>query len=169
MIRDPRVRRAYVLTKVGVFAAAALATLPLSNVFGARAWWGLGVFGVVLGAVTIGVLASGRSSGVERHPTGGERHDEEPDPERPVLLPIEDSIDLHPFSPRDIPKVVEDYIAEALEHGFQEVRLIHGRGIGFQRDRVRSILESHPMVEDFHDAPPSAGGWGATIAHLRRG
>ncbi len=83
-----------------------------------------------------------------------------------VELPIEDAIDLHPFAPRDIPDVVGSYLEAAHEAGFREVRLIHGRGIGVQRERVRATLARHPLVRRFANAPPERGGWGATIAWL---
>ena len=79
-------------------------------------------------------------------------------------VPIEDSLDLHAFQPRDIPSVVADYIAEAHAKGFREVRLIHGRGRGVQRGIVQAALERHPLVESFSDAPESH--LGATIAVL---
>lgn len=88
--------------------------------------------------------------------------------EDPIPLPIEDALDLHAFAPRDIPSVVEEYLAECLRLGLVEVRLIHGRGTGFQRDVVRSLLAVHPSVAAFADAPPERGGWGATIVQLRR-
>jgi dsDNA-specific endonuclease/ATPase MutS2 len=83
-----------------------------------------------------------------------------------VVLPVEDSLDLHTFRPRDVKDVVENYIDEALAAGFHEVRVIHGRGIGVQREIVRKTLERHPSVLDYADAPPGHGGWGATIARL---
>lgn len=86
-----------------------------------------------------------------------------------AVLPIEDSIDLHGFLPREIPDVVESYIEAAAEKGFREVRLIHGRGTGFQRMRVREVLARHPLVEHFTDAPATRGGWGATLVFLRAG
>ena len=86
----------------------------------------------------------------------------------PVRVPIEDALDLHPFAPREIAEVVESYLAEAAAAGFREVRLIHGRGTGFQRGRVRSVVARHPAVERFADAPPERGGWGATLVWLRR-
>jgi dsDNA-specific endonuclease/ATPase MutS2 len=99
----------------------------------------------------------------------------EPEPEQPppgeddiAVLPIEDSIDLHGFQPRDIPSVVEEYLREAHARGFTEVRLIHGRGKGVQRRVVQSILAKHPLVESFRDAPASRGGWGATLAVFKR-
>ena len=85
----------------------------------------------------------------------------------PVVIPIEDALDLHAFAPRDIASVVESYVEAATDAGFREVRLIHGRGIGFQRSRVREVLSKHPLVESFRDASPERGGWGATIAILR--
>jgi DNA-nicking Smr family endonuclease len=84
-------------------------------------------------------------------------------------LPIEEQIDLHAFSPRDVPEVVRSYLEAAAERGFREVRLIHGRGIGFQRERVREVLADHPRVESFEDAPPDRGHWGATLVRLRSG
>jgi dsDNA-specific endonuclease/ATPase MutS2 len=96
---------------------------------------------------------------------------EDPEPDEPqpdvALLPIEDAIDLHGFQPRDIPSVVEEYLAAAHERGLRELRLIHGRGIGFQRQRVRELLARHPLVERFADAPAYRGGWGATLVWLR--
>ncbi len=90
-------------------------------------------------------------------------------PDLPVELPIEDSIDLHAFAPRDIPSVVEEYLREAHRRGFSEVRLIHGRGRGVQRAVLRALLASHPLVARFSDASPERGGWGATVVVLRRG
>jgi DNA-nicking Smr family endonuclease len=89
--------------------------------------------------------------------------EEEPDP---VVVPIEDTLDLHPFAPADVRSVVESYLEAALEAGFREVRLIHGRGIGVQRESVRALLARHPLVAEFRDAPPEAGGWGATLVRL---
>ena len=86
----------------------------------------------------------------------------------PVVLPIEDSIDLHAFAPREIPSVVEEYLEQCIQAGIFEVRIIHGRGKGVQREIVRSILEKNPLVASFKDAPAEAGGWGATVVALRR-
>jgi dsDNA-specific endonuclease/ATPase MutS2 len=91
------------------------------------------------------------------------------DDEEPVPLPIEDALDLHTFAPRDVASVVEEYLIEAAARGFREVRVIHGRGIGVQREIVRAVLGRHPLVESFIDAPPERGGWGATIVRLRTG
>jgi len=85
----------------------------------------------------------------------------------PVVLPLEDSIDLHPFQPRDIPSVVEEYLQQCIDAGILEARLIHGKGKGVQRDIVRSLLEKHPAVASFHDAPAEAGSWGATVVLLQ--
>ena len=92
--------------------------------------------------------------------------DLEPFPE-PVELPVEDALDLHAFSPKDIPSVVESYLEAASEVGFEEVRLIHGRGRGVQKRRVESVLSRSPLVKDFAEAPPERGGWGATVVWLK--
>ena len=81
----------------------------------------------------------------------------------PLQLEVSDVIDLHTFSPRDIPAVVEAYLEEARAKGFETVRIIHGRGKGVQRARVQSALRRTPFVASFQDAPMGAGGWGATI------
>lgn len=97
--------------------------------------------------------------------------DEEVDPfnpfPEPVRLEIGDVFDLHTIAPRDVRRVVEEYLEEARRAGFPSVRIIHGKGKGVQRQMVRTILARTPFVSDFTDAPPEAGGLGATIAHLR--
>ena len=85
--------------------------------------------------------------------------------EEPHRIPIEDTLDLHAFAPRDIKSVVEDYVQAAFEAGLREVRLIHGRGKGVQRGIVQQALERHPLVEEFWDAGESH--LGATVARLR--
>ncbi len=89
------------------------------------------------------------------------------DEDAPHVVPIGDALDLHAFRPRDVPDVVRDYLEQALARGFREVRLIHGRGIGVQRGRVRALLASHPDVLSFADAPADRGHWGATVVRLR--
>jgi len=85
----------------------------------------------------------------------------------PFNLPIEDSLDLHSFAPKEVRLVVEEYLKEAATRGFREVRLVHGRGIGVQRASVQALLAGHPLVERFFDAPPERGGWGATVVILK--
>ena len=81
-------------------------------------------------------------------------------------VPIESTLDLHAFQPRDVGSVVEEYIHAAHRAGLLEVRLIHGRGKGVQRAIVQQVLERHPLVEEFWDAPEAH--LGATVARLRR-
>jgi len=88
------------------------------------------------------------------------------EPEEPVAIPITDTLDLHPFQPSEIKDVAGEYLREAQARGFRQVRLIHGRGIGVQRERIRALLETLEFVEAFHDADGSGGGWGATIVLL---
>ena len=85
----------------------------------------------------------------------------------PIALEITDMLDLHTIAPRDVRRAVEAYLAEAHRRGFRSVRLIHGKGRGVQRETVRAVLARTPFVIDWTDAPPTAGGHGATIAHLR--
>jgi dsDNA-specific endonuclease/ATPase MutS2 len=93
------------------------------------------------------------------------------DPENPFPEPVEieitDVFDLHTIRPREVKMVVEEYLRLAHEKGFRSVRIIHGKGIGVQREMVRSVLEKTPFVADWTDAPPNAGSWGATIVRFK--
>lgn len=86
-----------------------------------------------------------------------------------VEIAITDVIDLHTIHPRDVARVIEEYLRQTHEAGFPVVRIIHGKGIGVQRTLVHSILARTPFVVDWTDAPPKAGGLGATIVKLDRG
>lgn len=90
------------------------------------------------------------------------------DGQEPYVVPIEEAIDLHSFRPSEILAVVDAYIDAALEKGYREVRLIHGRGKGVQRANIRRFLERDPRVERFEQSPPERGGWGATLAWLKK-
>ncbi|HEX8184255.1 MAG TPA: Smr/MutS family protein [Blastocatellia bacterium] len=87
----------------------------------------------------------------------------------PVIIEFKDVLDLHSIPPRQARAVVEDYLEEAHRLGFQWIRIIHGKGIGAQRQMIRSILARSRFVADFKDAPPEAGGWGATVVTLENG
>lgn len=91
--------------------------------------------------------------------------DLDPFPE-PVEIEIRDVFDLHSIPPRLVKLVVEEYLQQARERGYRCVRIVHGKGIGAQREIVRAILSRTAFVAGFRDAPPEAGGWGATIAEL---
>jgi len=89
------------------------------------------------------------------------------DEQAPIRIPITEVFDLHAFQPKEVGAAVEAYLEEAQRLGFKRVRIVHGRGIGVQRRTVRAVLARTPFVISFDDAPPEAGGWGATVAHLR--
>jgi len=103
-------------------------------------------------------------------PTPSPQDDSELDPDEPFPEPVEieitDVFDLHTIQPREVKPVVEEYLHQAHEMGFRSVRIIHGKGIGVQREMVRSILAKTPFVVSWTDAPAEAGGWGATIVRL---
>lgn len=84
-----------------------------------------------------------------------------------VNIPITDVFDLHSVPARDVEMVVEEYLNEAYRLGFKALRIIHGRGIGVQREMVRAILARTSFVAEFGDAPAEAGGWGATVITLK--
>ena len=86
----------------------------------------------------------------------------------PIRIPIEDVLDLHTFRPQDVADLLEDYFNECIKAGIQSVRVIHGKGKGIQKRQVHKILKKNPQVKSFKDAPPEAGGWGATLVELRQ-
>jgi dsDNA-specific endonuclease/ATPase MutS2 len=88
------------------------------------------------------------------------------EPGEPIRIPITYVFDLHSVPPRDVQGVVEAYLEEAHRLGFRAIRIVHGRGIGVQREIVRTVLARTGFVVSYGDAPPEAGGWGATIATL---
>lgn len=87
--------------------------------------------------------------------------------DEPVPIPVTDTFDRHIVSPRDVKEAVEAYLEEAHARGFKTLRIIHGRGIGVQREIVRKVLERSEFVAKFGDAPAEAGGWGATVVDLK--
>lgn len=84
-----------------------------------------------------------------------------------IRIPVTDVLDLHSVPPRDVAGVIEEYLLEAHRLGLRALRIIHGRGIGVQRETVRRICGRTPFVESFGDAPLEGGGWGATIVTLK--
>jgi dsDNA-specific endonuclease/ATPase MutS2 len=86
--------------------------------------------------------------------------------DEPIEIPITDVFDLHTIAPRDARAATEAYLEEAHRLGLTALRIIHGRGVGTQREMVRSILSRTAYVLHFSDAPAEAGGWGATIVTL---
>ena len=84
----------------------------------------------------------------------------------PIRIFVTDVLDLHSVPPRDVEGVVEEYLSEAQRLGFKALRIIHGRGIGVQRETVRKVLARTSFVAAYGDAPGEAGGWGATIVTL---
>lgn len=103
-------------------------------------------------------------SSKDKAPTVSEE-DYNPFPE-PVVIEITDVFDLHTIPPKQVKAVVEEYLQEAHAKGFRVVRIIHGKGRGVQREIVQTILGRTPFVNDWTDAPPDAGGLGATIVQL---
>jgi DNA-nicking Smr family endonuclease len=88
--------------------------------------------------------------------------------DEPIIVPIDGQLDLHTFSPKELPGLLDDYFNECLREGIFQVRVIHGKGKGILRDRVRSILKRHQLVENFRPATEDGGGWGATLVTLSK-
>jgi DNA-nicking Smr family endonuclease len=97
--------------------------------------------------------------------------EDEVDPYNPfpdgVVMEFTDVLDLHYIPPKQVKLLVEEFLAEAEKRGYRYIRIIHGKGISVQRELVRSILERTDCVDSYSDAPPEAGGWGATVAELK--
>jgi dsDNA-specific endonuclease/ATPase MutS2 len=89
------------------------------------------------------------------------------DSDEPVRIPITGEFDLHSFAPCDVKAAVEAYLEEASAIGLKALRIVHGKGIGVQREIVRSVLSRSPLVAGFRNAPEDAGGWGATLVDLK--
>lgn len=87
--------------------------------------------------------------------------------QEPVEIEITDSFDLHSFNPKDVKSVVEAYLIEARKENFRTVKIIHGKGIGVQREIVRSVLEKADFVKDFKNGAEFSGNWGATIVNFK--
>ena len=87
--------------------------------------------------------------------------------DEPFQVEITDSLDLHAFQPRDVRAVVTEYLKEARKKGFHIVRIIHGKGVGIQRETVRKVLSETDFVKSFKNAPEFSGSWGATIAMFK--
>ena len=84
----------------------------------------------------------------------------------PVHIPITDELDLHTFRPSEVPDLLDDYFKECIDRGILSVRIVHGKGTGALKKRVRAILDRHRNVKFYTDAPPRSGGWGATCVEL---
>ena len=86
----------------------------------------------------------------------------------PIEIPIDGVLDLHTFNPKELPLLLDDYLAACRDKGILNVRIIHGKGKGVLKARVHTLLAKHPLVEMFSSAPEGAGGWGATLVELKR-
>ncbi len=87
---------------------------------------------------------------------------------KPVKISVEDMIDLHTFRPEDVSDLLSEYFQECIANGIYTVRIIHGKGMGILKNRVVGILKRSPYVISFNNSPPDWGGWGSTIAELKR-
>lgn len=86
---------------------------------------------------------------------------------KPVEIPIEDVLDLHTFRPAEVADLLEEYFAACLQKNIFSVRIVHGKGKGILKRNVQELLKKSAYVSSFKDAPPEAGGWGATLVELK--
>jgi len=92
--------------------------------------------------------------------------DETGPPDAPIDLPIDGTLDLHAFDPREVKDLVTDYLAACRARGILSVRIVHGKGTGALRQTVRAVLSRLPEVASFRTATEEGGGWGATLVEL---
>ena len=84
----------------------------------------------------------------------------------PDRVVVTDTLDLHGFFPEQIGEIMEAFLRNALDLGLRRLLIIHGKGKSRIKYLVIQSLKHHPEVSRFYDAPPSEGGWGATVAEL---
>jgi DNA-nicking Smr family endonuclease len=94
-----------------------------------------------------------------------------PDPEADdsVELPIDGTLDLHTFHPRELKSLLPEYLLACRRQGIREVRIVHGKGTGALRESVHAILQRMPEVDSFRLAGEDRGSWGATLVILKGG
>lgn len=85
----------------------------------------------------------------------------------PDYFVVTDVLDLHGFFPKQVPEMIDEFIKNAISLKLNRLRIIHGKGKSKLKYMVRKELEKNPYVDEFGDAPPEIGGWGATIVILK--
>jgi len=89
--------------------------------------------------------------------------------EEPVEMPIDGTLDLHNFHPREVKELVPEYLAECRRRGIYQARIVHGKGTGALRETVHAILKKLPEVETYALGGAGSGSWGATLVTLKKG
>jgi DNA-nicking Smr family endonuclease len=87
----------------------------------------------------------------------------------PIAIPIDGTLDLHTFDPKDVKELLPEYLEQCRARGIVEVRVVHGKGTGAMQRTVHALLARIPFVKSFQLAPPVLGHWGATIVVLETG
>jgi DNA-nicking Smr family endonuclease len=82
--------------------------------------------------------------------------------------PIDGTLDLHQFDPSETKGIVDAYIEACLERKIYKLRIVHGKGIGVQREMVQAFLRNDKRVNGFRHEQGSGGGWGATVVELKQ-
>ncbi|MCB2212945.1 Smr/MutS family protein [bacterium] len=84
----------------------------------------------------------------------------------PIEYPIDGTLDLHTFNPREVKTLIPDYLDECRRRGINSARIIHGKGTGALRETVHAILARLPYVVSYRLAGHGSGEWGATLVEL---
>ncbi|RLC51263.1 MAG: hypothetical protein DRH79_06460 [Candidatus Cloacimonadota bacterium] len=61
---------------------------------------------------------------------------------------------------------IDKFIDDAAMNGLGSIRIVHGKGTGALRAKVRQYLRSNKKELDFFTPPPEAGGDGVTVVKL---
>lgn len=88
-------------------------------------------------------------------------------PEQPQHLPINGTLDLHTFRPKELGSLIPEYISACRDKGIFQLRIIHGKGTGNLRRSVHALLDRNPHVQSYSLAN-DCSGWGATLVELNK-
>jgi DNA-nicking Smr family endonuclease len=80
---------------------------------------------------------------------------------------IQDGIDLHGLTRDQASSVVVEFLEQCLARGLRCVRIVHGKGLGILKARLRSWLPRRDEVLAYCQAPATEGGAGALLVLLK--
>ena len=85
-----------------------------------------------------------------------------------VEVPIDGTLDLHAFQPRELKTLLPDYFQACRDKDIYDVHIVHGKGTGALRRSVHALLNRIVEVESYRLGGMGEGSWGATLVVLKR-